>query len=81
MPYAMPQASARGRRGRLMARGPCTFRQKDLTRAIKAAQAAGVSLRRVWVEADGRIVLSIADEAVVDNDVDSNVHNERQIVL
>jgi hypothetical protein len=65
----------------LMARGPCTFRQKDLTRAIKAAQAAGVSLRRVWVEADGRIVLSIADEARVDHDEDSNVNNERQIVL
>jgi hypothetical protein len=35
----------------------------------------------VWVEADGRIVLSIADEAGVDHDEDSNVNNERQIVL
>ena len=43
-----------------MARGTCTFRQRDVTRAIRGAQAAGVTLRRVWIEADGRIVLGLA---------------------
>jgi hypothetical protein len=47
-----------------MARGPLTFRQRDVTRAIKAAQAAGVALTRVWIEADGKIVLGIANGQV-----------------
>jgi hypothetical protein len=27
-----------------MARGPCTFRQRDVTRAFRAAKAAGVTV-------------------------------------
>ena len=64
-----------------MPRGPRTFRQKDLTRAIKATQAAGVALREVWIEADGRIVLSIADETGVNDDEDRHSDNAREIVL
>lgn len=42
-----------------MARGPCTFRQRDLTRALKAAEAAGVdlALRRIEIGPDGTIRL------------------------
>jgi hypothetical protein len=28
----------------MMARAPCTFRQQDLTRALRAAKAAGVTV-------------------------------------
>ena len=44
-----------------MARGPLTFRQRDLTRAIKAALAAGLKVERAYVEVDGRIMLGFAN--------------------
>ena len=40
-----------------MSRGPTTFRQRDLSAAIKAALAAGCAVARVKVEKDGTIVL------------------------
>jgi hypothetical protein len=39
-----------------MARGACTFRQRDLAAALKAAQDAGVAVVRVEI-GDGKIVL------------------------
>ena len=43
-----------------MARRPSSFRQRDLTRMIKAALAAGLVIERAWVEIDGRIMLGFA---------------------
>ena len=43
-----------------MARTPSTFRQRDLTAAVKAVVAAGQKVTRVVVEKDGRIVLTTA---------------------
>jgi hypothetical protein len=40
-----------------MARAPATFRQGDVTRAIRAAVAAGVDIARVEIARDGRIVI------------------------
>jgi hypothetical protein len=40
-----------------MSRGRHAFRQTDVTRAIKAAVAAGVEIGRVEVDKDGRIVV------------------------
>jgi hypothetical protein len=40
-----------------MARGPCTFRQLDVTRALRAAAAAGIEVQRIEIEKDGRIVV------------------------
>ena len=40
-----------------MARGACTFRQRDVTAAIKAVRAAGVEVARVRVDKDGAIVV------------------------
>jgi hypothetical protein len=40
-----------------MSRGPLTFKQTDVTRAIKAAVAAGVEVARVEVDKDGRIIV------------------------
>ena len=42
---------------RQMSRGPCTFKQNDVTRAVKAVVAAGVEVARVEVDKDGRIVV------------------------
>ena len=44
-----------------MARAPSTFRQQDVTRAVKAVRAAGVDIVRVEVAKDGRIVIVTAE--------------------
>ena len=41
-----------------MPRKPCTFRQTDVTRAVKAVQAAGIEVGQVEIGPDGRIVIS-----------------------
>ncbi len=42
-------------------RRPLTFKQRDLTRALRAAVAAGLTVERAWIEIDGgKIVLGFA---------------------
>lgn len=43
-----------------MSRGPATFRQSDVTRALKAAVAAGMKVARAEVD-HGKIVLLFGD--------------------
>jgi hypothetical protein len=38
-----------------MARAPSIFRQRDVTRAVKATRAAGVDIARIEVAPDGTI--------------------------
>jgi hypothetical protein len=45
-----------------MARAPAIFRQQDVTRAFRAAKAAGVRVARVEIDRDGKIVIVTADE-------------------
>ena len=45
-----------------MARAPAIFRQQDVTRAFRAAQAAGVKVARVEIDRDGKIVIVLADD-------------------
>jgi hypothetical protein len=40
-----------------MPRGPRNFRQQDVTRALRASVAAGVEVRRVEIDREGKIVL------------------------
>jgi len=40
-----------------MARGPQTFRQRDVAAAIKAARQAGIEIARVKIEKDGTITV------------------------
>ena len=40
-----------------MARGPCTFKQKDATRAARAAIAAGLKVQRIEIDKDGKIIV------------------------
>jgi hypothetical protein len=45
-----------------MARAPSTFRQQDVTRAVKAVSAAGVHIARIEIDKSGKIVIITADE-------------------
>lgn len=38
-------------------RGPCAFRQSDLTRAVKSLKTAGVEIARIEFDKDGRPVI------------------------
>ena len=43
-----------------MTRGPCTFKQQDVTRAVKGAVAAGMPIAAIEVGKDGKIVIIAA---------------------
>jgi hypothetical protein len=40
-----------------MSRAPSTFRQQDVTRAVKAVAAAGVHIARIEIDKAGKIVI------------------------
>lgn len=44
-----------------MPRGKCTFKQSDLTRALKATKAAGVNVVKIEIEPDGKMVVVLSD--------------------
>ena len=46
-------------------RGPCTFRKRDVTRAIQAVMATGVE-GRVEIEPNGRIAIVIGKPTTQD---------------
>lgn len=50
-------------------RAPSSFKQRDMTRAVRAVVAAGVEVARVEVDKDGRIV-------VVAKQADSNSQSD-----
>jgi hypothetical protein len=52
-----------------MSRGPQTFRQRDITAALKAARLAGTPVARVEISRDGRIVLVMGKPSEVDGDL------------
>ena len=55
-----------------MAKGPSTFRQHDVMKAIKGAAAAGVNIARIEIARDGRIVIIAAAEAALVGPVEEN---------
>jgi hypothetical protein len=56
-----------------MTRGPATFRQRDLTRALKATVAAGIEVAGIEIGKDGKMVIfAVKSEELLDgaaNDV------------
>lgn len=46
-----------------MARGPCTFKQSDVTRAVKSAQAAGLIVSQITLDREGHIVMTTQPQA------------------
>ena len=44
-----------------MPRGTCTFKQRDVTAAVKAVAAAGCRVARVELDRNGKLVLVIGE--------------------
>ena len=60
-----------------MSRGPATFRQRDLTAAVKAMQAAGCEVARVEIGKDGKIVVVAGRGAVEVSEAANNFFDEK----
>jgi hypothetical protein len=52
-----------------MARGPTTFRQRDVIAAVKAVTAAGYDVLRVEVDKSGKIVVVTTKGAVEPSEI------------
>ena len=52
-----------------MSRGPLPFRQTDVSRAVRGAVAAGLTVQRVEVDKAGKIVVVVGEPGKAD------VHN------
>jgi hypothetical protein len=60
-----------------MTRAPATFRQSDITKAIRAARKAGVENVRVEIAKDGRIVIVTGGAQPVQDDLDRELEQFR----
>ena len=59
-----------------MSRSPSTFRQTDLTRAIKAARNAGVKVARAEITKDGKIIIIIGETTGSSADIELTPDDE-----
>ena len=57
------QAEATPRRGR----GPSTFKQQDVTRALRATTAAGIDIQRIEIDRYGKIVIVMGKPLLAEN--------------
>jgi hypothetical protein len=53
-----------------MSRGPQTFRQRDLLKAIKVAHLAGMSVAEIRVDKDGAHIVTVAQQSNTTADKD-----------
>jgi hypothetical protein len=58
-----------------MARGPATFRQQDVTRALRATVTAGIEVSRVEIDKEGKIVI-VTGKTMGNHDTTSNEWDE-----
>ncbi len=58
-----------------VARGPSTFKQQDVTRAIRAARAAGIEVQRIEIEIDPGKIVVVAGKPT-EPDIEDTTPNE-----
>jgi hypothetical protein len=56
-----------------MARGPCNFRQRDLTCALRAAVDAGITVQRIEIRSDAVVVVTGDGPAAPVDDLDQEL--------
>ena len=54
-----------------VARGPSTFKQQDVTRAIRAAKAAGIEVQRIEIEIEPGKIVVVAGKPTEPNKVEA----------
>lgn len=59
-----------------MSRGPTTFRQSDLTRAIRGARNAGVQVSRAEIGKDGKIIIVVGEASNVSSNAELTPDDE-----
>ena len=59
-----------------MSRGPTTFRQSDLTRAIRGARNAGVQVSRAEIGKDGKIIIVVGEASNVSSSAELTPDDE-----
>jgi hypothetical protein len=59
-----------------MGHGPCTFKEADLTRALRAAKKAGANVARAEVARDGKIVLVLKKDDGASSESERNEWDE-----
>jgi hypothetical protein len=59
-----------------MGHGRCTFREVDLTRALRAAKKAGENVARAEIARDGKIVLVLNKDGQVPSKSEGNEWDE-----
>jgi len=64
-----------------MSRGPATFRQRDVTAAVKAVVAAGCPVMRVRIGKDGEITVEVGQGVVINEAPDGLEQPAAEIVL
>jgi hypothetical protein len=60
-----------------MSRAPSTFRQQDVTRAVKAVTAAGVHIARIEIDKTGKITIITATAPVAGSSDDLDLELQR----
>jgi hypothetical protein len=63
-----------------MGRSPSTFRQTDITRALKAIRAAGYSAVRVLIDKAGRIEIATTTEGEAQGKPDEPVEKVKDLI-
>jgi hypothetical protein len=59
-----------------MSRAPSTFRQQDVTRAVKAVAAAGVGIARVEIDKQGKIIIVAGQPVISTTQISVGEENE-----
>ena len=58
-----------------MSRGPQTFKQRDLTRAMRAVTAAGMSVAKVEVDKEGKIIVVVGEPDKTQDAADTSTNS------
>ena len=64
-----------------MTRGPCTFRQRDVARLVRAATAAGLHVTGVRVSPQGEITVVTGEAGAQDSKDHGREGNEWDTIL